>query len=196
MPSNMGLKQGITVVFSFWLLELRSVGAPATLFALSSLNFALLLLLLSNRYRQNQVAGADIVDNIQALDNLAKAGVYAIEVLGVHTIVADKELRATSVRTTVCHRQHATVVVLTLGTGLAGDSPARTACAITLGATSLNNEIGDYSVEAKSIVEVALGELNKVSNGDRCLFLVELNLHITLLGRNKSVFHKKSQFLI
>ena len=55
---------------------------------------------------------------------------YAIEVLGVHTIVADKELRATRILASVRHREHATVVVLTLGIGLTRDSPTRTSCAI------------------------------------------------------------------
>ena len=44
-------------------------------------------------------------------------------------------------------------------------------------------------MEGKGIVEVALCELHEVINGDRCLVSVELSLHITLLGRDNSVFH-------
>ena len=51
-----------------------------------------LALLFGNRYRKDQIAWADIVDYILALYDLTKAGVNAVEVLGVHTVVADKEL--------------------------------------------------------------------------------------------------------
>ena len=49
-------------------------------------------LLFNNRYRENQVAWANIVNHIQSLHNLAEASVYAVEVLCVLTVVADKEL--------------------------------------------------------------------------------------------------------
>ena len=84
-------------------------------------------LLLDNRNRENQVAGTDVVDDIEALDNLAEAGVHAVEVLGVLAVVADEELRAAGILATVGHRHYAAVVVLAWGRGLALDSPARTA---------------------------------------------------------------------
>jgi hypothetical protein len=50
------------------------------------------LLLLDNGYRENQVARANIVYYIQSLNNLTKACVNAVEVLGVAAVVADEEL--------------------------------------------------------------------------------------------------------
>ena len=69
-------------------------------------------LLLCDCYRENQVAGANIVNYVQALYNLTEAGVYAVQVLSVAAVMADKELRATCVAASVSHRQYATVVVL------------------------------------------------------------------------------------
>ena len=60
-------------------------------------------LLFNNSYRENKVARTNVVDNIKTLNNLTEACVHAVEVLGVHAVVADEELRTTSVRATVCH---------------------------------------------------------------------------------------------
>jgi hypothetical protein len=49
-------------------------------------------LLLNDCDREDEVARTDIVDYIYALYNLAEAGVYTVEVLGVHTVVADEKL--------------------------------------------------------------------------------------------------------
>ena len=51
-----------------------------------------LRLLLGNCDREDQIAWADVVYNINTLDDLAEAGVYAVEVLGIHAVVADEEL--------------------------------------------------------------------------------------------------------
>ena len=103
--------------------------------------------------REDKVARANVVNYIFALDNLAEAGVYAIEVLGVATVVADEELRATGILASVRHREHTSVVVLTLGIGLARNSPTRTTCAIADRATALNYKLGNYSVEGQTIIE-------------------------------------------
>jgi hypothetical protein len=98
--------------------------------------------------------------------------VYAVEVLSIHTVMADEELRASSVRATVRHREYTAVVVLTLGACLTWDCVTWASCAITIRTTALNNEIWNDTVEAECIVEVALCEFNEVSNGDRGLLLV------------------------
>ena len=49
-------------------------------------------LLFADSNREYQVAGADIVDYVESVNYLAEAGVYAVEVLCVLTVVADKEL--------------------------------------------------------------------------------------------------------
>ena len=49
-------------------------------------------LLLCDCYRKNQIAGADVVNHVQALYNLTEAGVYAVQVLCVAAVMTDKEL--------------------------------------------------------------------------------------------------------
>jgi hypothetical protein len=49
-------------------------------------------LLLCDCYRENQIAGANVVNHVQALHNLTEAGVYAVQVLSIATVVADEEL--------------------------------------------------------------------------------------------------------
>ena len=79
---------------------------------------------------------------------------YAVEVLGIATVVADKELRATSVLASVCHREHATVVILTLCICLALDCPTWTTCAIANRATTLNDKVRDYAVKGKAVRDI------------------------------------------
>ena len=148
-------------------------------------------LLFDNRNREDQIAGADVVDNVDTLHNLAEACVHAVEVLGVLAVVADEELRAAGILATVSHRHYAAVVVLAWGRGLALDSPARAAGTIAQWAASLNNEVGDTAVECESVVEAALGQFNEIFNGDRGLLLVEFGLHIALFGRDNCVFHNQ-----
>ena len=142
--------------------------------------------------REDKIARADIVDYILALYNFAKAGVNAIEVLSVATVVADKELRTACVLASVSHRENAAVVVLTLGIGFALDCPTRTTCAIANWATTLNYKFRNYTVETEAVIEARLRQLYKILNSDRCLLLVEFHLHIALLGRNNSVLHSFS----
>ena len=61
------------------------------------------LLLLNDCYREDQVAWADIVNNILTLNNLTEAGMHTVKVLRITTVVADKELRATRILTTMSH---------------------------------------------------------------------------------------------
>lgn len=70
-------------------------------------------LLLHDGDGEDEVAGADVVNHIQALDNLAEAGVNSVEVLGVLAVVADEKLRATRIFAPMGHRKHTPVVVLT-----------------------------------------------------------------------------------
>ncbi len=139
--------------------------------------------------REDEVARTNIVDNIFALYDLAEAGVYAVEVLRVATIVADKELRATRILATMRHREDASVVILALGIGLARNCPARTTCAIADRAAALNDKFGNYAVKCQAVVEARLGKFDEVSDCDRGLFLVEFDLHIALFGRDNSVSH-------
>ena len=146
-------------------------------------------LLLDDANRKDEVARADVIDHIDTLDNLTEAGVHAIEVLCVHTVMADEELRTAGIWATMSHREHATVVILTLGACLTGDGVTWASCAVALGAATLDDKVGDDTVEGKGVVEAALGKFYKIGNSDGRLLLVELHLHITLLGRDDCVFH-------
>ena len=80
----------LTLLRRLFLLAARhSVQAPSALAPQRRLNSPLLL---HNSNRENQIAWADVVNHINALHNLAEAGVYAVEVLGVLAAVADEEL--------------------------------------------------------------------------------------------------------
>ena len=50
------------------------------------------VLLLDDLNREDKVTTADVVNHIQTLDNLTKAGVHSVKVLGVLAIHTDKEL--------------------------------------------------------------------------------------------------------
>ena len=78
-------------------------------------------LLLHDADREDQVAGTDVVDDVQPLDHPAEAGVAAVEVLRRLAGAADKKLRAARVLSGMGHREHAPVVVLARRRGLAFD---------------------------------------------------------------------------
>ena len=86
-------------------------------------------LFLNNHNLFNQIALTDGIENIQTFENLAEASVNAVQVLRVLAVVADEELRTTSVLASVGHRENAAVVILTASAGFAFDAITRTACA-------------------------------------------------------------------
>ena len=92
--SSMALHCAIKASFAFetplliQLLKQKSV--PKNL--LDTLFCSLGRLLLYDCHREDQIAWADIVDYILALYHLTEAGVNAIEVLCIATVVADEEL--------------------------------------------------------------------------------------------------------
>ena len=69
-------------------------------------------LLLHDADREDQIAGTDVVDDVQPLDHPAEAGVAAVEVLRRLAGAADKKLRAARVLSGMGHREHAPVVIL------------------------------------------------------------------------------------
>ena len=142
------------------------------------------LLLSDDGDGENKISRTNVIDNIYTLNNPTKAGVNAVEVLSVHTVVADEKLRTTGVLTPVGHRKHTPIVVLTLGVGLARNRVAGTTRTIADGATTLNHKVGNYTVESEAVVEPRSGKFDKVIYGDGGLFLVEFHLHITLFGGN------------
>lgn len=140
--------------------------------------------------REDAVAAADVVDDIEPLDNLPEAGVHAVEVPCILAVHADEELRATGVASGVGHREHAAVVALARRRGLAFDRVAWTARPVAPRAAALDHEIGDHPVEGQAVVEAVLGQIDEVGHGARGLVGVEFRLHVALLGGNDRVgFH-------
>ena len=78
------------------------------------------------------VALVDFLDEVEALRDLAKAGVVAVEVGGVFAVVDDEELRAASVSACMGHAQHTFVVELVVSVELAVDGVARSSAADAL----------------------------------------------------------------
>ena len=80
-------------------------------------------LLLHDADREDQIAGTDVVDDVQPLDHPAEAGVAAVEVLRRLAGAADKKLRAARVLSGMGHREHAPVVILARRRGLLYPGP-------------------------------------------------------------------------
>ncbi len=128
------------------------------------------------------VAGLDLVHHFNALGHLAKAGVRTVEVRGAFTAVTHKELRSARVLARVSHGEHAAIVALVATGGFALDGPARSAGAGALGASTLNHEIWEHTVEGEPVIEAALGELAEVCDGEWGVGVEELDGHIALSG--------------
>ena len=128
------------------------------------------------------VAGLDLVHHFNTLGHLAKAGVRTVKVRGAFAAVTHKELRSARVLARVSHGKHAAVVALVATGGFALDGPARSAGAGALGASTLNHEIWEHTVEGEPVIEAALGELAEVCDGEWGVGVEELDGHIALGG--------------
>ncbi len=132
--------------------------------------------------RNDLVAGLDLVDYFNALDHLAEAGVCTVKVRGAFTAVTHEELRSASVLTRVRHGKDAAIMALVAARGFALDGPTRTASAGALGASTLNHEIWEHTVEGEPVIEAALGELAEVCDGEWGVGVEEFDGHIALGG--------------
>ena len=128
------------------------------------------------------VAGLDLVHYFNALGHLAEAGVLTVKVRGVVTAVTHEELRSAGVLTRVSHGKDAAIVVLIATRRFAFDFIAGPATAGPVGASTLNHEIGEHTVEGEPVIEAALGELAEVCDGEWGVGVEELDGHIALSG--------------
>ena len=128
------------------------------------------------------VAGLDLVHDFNALGHLAKAGVRAVKVRGAFAAVTHEELRSAGVLARVSHGKHAAIVALIATGGFALDGPAWSAGAGAFGASTLNHEIWEHTVEGEPVIEAALGELAEVCDGEWGVGVEELDGHIALGG--------------
>lgn len=132
--------------------------------------------------RNDLVAGLDLVDYFNALGHLAEASVLTVKVRGAFAAVTHKELRSARVLARVGHGEHAAIVALVATGGFALNGPARSAGAGALGASTLNHEIWEHTVEGEPVIEAALGELAEVCDGEWGVGVEELDGHIALSG--------------
>ena len=144
-------------------------------------------LLLHDADREDQIAGTDVVDDVQPLDHPAEAGVAAVEVLRRLAGAADKKLRAARVLSGMGHREHAPVVILARRRGLAFDLVPGAARAVAPRAAALDDEARNHPVEGQPVVEIVVGQLDEVRHRTGGLLRIELGLHVAFLGRNKCV---------
>ena len=137
------------------------------------------------------VALVDLFDEVEALGDLAKAGVVAVEVGGVLTVVNDEELGAASVSACVGHAQHPLVMKLVLTVELAVDGVARSAAADALRTPTLGHKPGDDAVELEAFVETFFGKLDEVGHRVGGVLLKKLHGHRAVVGVNLGVHAAK-----
>lgn len=128
------------------------------------------------------VAGLDLVHDFNTLGHLAEASVLTVKVRGAFAAVTHKELRSARVLARVGHGKDAAIVALVATGGFALDFIAGVAGAGALGASTLNHEIWEHTVEGEPVIEAALGELAEVCDGEWGVGVEELDGHIALGG--------------
>jgi len=130
----------------------------------------------------HDIAGADIVDNVQAFDDLPEAGMVAVEVGHTGTVVTYEELRSAGIAAAVGHAHHAAVVVLFGCAHFAGNGITRSAGARTIGTTALDHEIGDHPVKAQAVIKTLLYEFPEISCRDGCSVIIQFEGHDAFAG--------------
>lgn len=137
------------------------------------------------------VALVDLLNEVEAFRDLAKAGVVAVEVGGVFTVVDDEELRASSVSACVGHAEHALVVELVVSVELAVDGVARSSAPDALRTSTLGHKPGDHAVKLQALVETFFGKLDEVGHCVGRVFLKKLHGHRAVVGVNLGVHAAK-----
>ena len=132
--------------------------------------------------RNDLVTGLDLVHDFNALGHLAEAGVLTVKVRGAFTAVTHEELRSAGVLTRVGHGKDAAIVALVATGGFALDVPAGAATSGPVGASTLNHEVWEHTVEGEPVIEAALGELAEVCDGEWGVGVEEFDGHIALGG--------------
>lgn len=101
------------------------------------------------------VAGPDQVNHFKTFVHFSETGVIAVEVAGVLTAMADKELRSAGVSSGMGHGEYATVVVLVIAIQLTINCVTGSARPCAVRASALDHEIWYYPVKSQSIVKSA-----------------------------------------
>ncbi len=107
----------------------------------------------------DEVAAFDGVDDVLAFGGLSEDGVFSVEVGS--GAMRDEELRAVGVGSGVGHGEHAGLVVTTVRLAFALEFVAGVTGSAALWATALDHEVRDDTVELKSVVKSAGGEVEE-----------------------------------
>ena len=98
----------------------------------------------------DEVAAFDGVDDVLPFGGFTEDGVLTVEVRG--GAMSDEELGAVGVWAGVGHGEHAWLVVTTMSLALALELITWASGAAAAGATALNHEVRDDTVEGQSII--------------------------------------------
>ena len=110
------------------------------------------------------VAAFDLVDDVLAFGSLAEDSVLAVEVRSRK--VGDEELRAVGIRSRICHREDARLVVATVRLALTLELVAWATSSSAGWATALDHEVRNDAVKLEPVVVAAGSEVKERSYGD------------------------------
>lgn len=138
----------------------------------------------------------DFVDDVQAIHHLAEARVVSVEVRCILPVVHDEELRPAGVSASVCHAQHALVVVLVVPIQFAVNGVPRPSIADAVRASSLGHKPWDDAVKLEPLIEAFFGQLDEVGDGVGSIFLEKFHGHDAVVGVNRCVHEAKVEHCV
>ena len=101
----------------------------------------------------------------------------AIQMSRVGTTVANEKLRTTRISSGMSHREHAPIMKLHIAVYFTFDGVTWAAIANAIGTTTLDDEIGDDSMEVQTIIKAFSGQINEVLYGVWGSICVKFYLH-------------------
>jgi hypothetical protein len=123
------------------------------------------LFLLRNHHLLHHIALTDSINHIQAFYHFSEYRMIPVKMLCVGTGVTNEELRSSSVAASMRHGQHTAIVILIGTRKFAINMVARTSITYAIRATTLDHEIGNYTVENQSVVKALFSQCYKVFYG-------------------------------
>ena len=123
----------------------------------------------------------DLVYDLDTLCNLTESGIRTVEVRCI--LVHDEELRSCGIGIhSTCHGDNASGVLKVVSNAVRSeltlDVISGTAHTRSVGASALDHEAGDNTVECKSVIEALACELDEVLYCDGSDLGIELNLDV------------------
>lgn len=142
------------------------------------------LLLFHNFNVQNRIVRVNAAHNVVSFNDLAKHRMLAIQMR--LRKVRNEELRATRIRASIRHRNHASFMLEIIR--FIVDGITRTTRSIAIRVATLDHKARNDTMEEKAIIKPGIGEFNKVRYGIRSGLEVQVHNDFTLmscyLGKN------------